>query len=81
VQRYQLLEPADDLAAGAEVDACRHDVLEQAEPYLLQPGAVRRRPVADLQQRFPVEERQALGRLLQRRRGIPRPGGGRRPRR
>ena len=69
---HQRLEVADELASAAELDASGQRVLEQPEPDLLEPGAVRDGPVGGAGQHLAAEQGQRLGRVGQRPCRVPR---------
>ena len=62
----QGLELTDDLVAGTQLDPGGHRVLDQSQPDLLQPGAVRRCPVSGIDEHVASEQRQTLARIRQR---------------
>ena len=76
VTGHQHLELADELAAGAEVDPSGHDVLEQPQPDLLEPGPMGRRPVAVVEENLAAEEPERLAGQLESSGRVAGPTGG-----
>jgi hypothetical protein len=64
------LELDDQVGTRPQREARRHGVLQEAQPHLLQPGAVRTSPVAGVDEHLPPEESQTFAGQLERSRRV-----------